>query len=93
MRMINYAAAIREAHAQLLAADERVFVIGQGLWSPWYAGSSLKDLDKQFGRERIFDSPVSENALSSTAERNPTSVPEIFPVSLTAASGLTIWRV
>ncbi len=67
MRVINYAAAIREAHAQLLDADERVFLIGQGLWSPWYAGSSLKDLDRQFGQERIFDSPVSENATTSAA--------------------------
>ena len=73
MRMINYAAAIREAHAQLLAADERVFVIGQGLWSPWYAGNSLKDLDKQFGRERIFDSPVSENATTAAAVQPTTA--------------------
>ena len=32
MREISYADAIREAHAQLLEVDERVFVIGQGLW-------------------------------------------------------------
>src|SRR3990170_5456308 len=67
MRQLNYAAAIREAHAQLLASDPRVFVIGQGLWSPWYAGSSLKDLDHDFGRERIIDSPVSENATTGAA--------------------------
>ena len=42
MRTLTYAQAIREAHAQLLALDSRVFVIGQGLWSPWYAGSSLE---------------------------------------------------
>src|SRR5687768_7961616 len=62
MRSISYAEAIREAHAQLLASDESVFVFGQGLWSPWYVGSSMKDLDKEFGRDRIIDSPVSENA-------------------------------
>ena len=62
MRRLSYAQAIREAHAQLLASDPRVFVLGQGLWSPWYAGTSLKDLDKEFGRERIIDSPVAENA-------------------------------
>ena len=67
MRELNYAAAIREGHQQLLAADERVFVIGQGLWSPWYAGSSLLDLDKQFGRERIIDSPICENATTGAA--------------------------
>jgi acetoin:2,6-dichlorophenolindophenol oxidoreductase subunit beta len=62
MRRLTYAQAIREAHAQLLASDPRVFVLGQGLWSPWYAGTSLQDLDKEFGRERIIDSPVAENA-------------------------------
>jgi len=67
VRILNYAEAIREAHAQVLASDPRVFVIGQGLWSPWYAGSSLEDLEKQFSRDRIVDSPVSENATTGLA--------------------------
>lgn len=67
MRLLSYAQAIREAHAQLLANDPRVFVIGQGLWSPWYAGASLQDLEKEFGRERVIDSPVSENATTGAA--------------------------
>lgn len=67
MRTLNYAQAIREAHAQILASDPRAFVIGQGLWSPWYAGSSLEDLDREFSRDRIVDSPVSENATTGLA--------------------------
>ncbi len=67
MRTLSYAQAIREAHAQLLANDPSVFVIGQGLWSPWYVGSSMQDIDKDFGRERIIDSPVSENATTGAA--------------------------
>ena len=67
MRSLTYVQAIREAHAQLLKSDPRVFVLGQGLWSPWYAGASLKDLDKEFGRDRILDSPVSENATTGAA--------------------------
>jgi acetoin:2,6-dichlorophenolindophenol oxidoreductase subunit beta len=66
-RVLSYADAIREAHAELLASDSRVFVIGQGLWSPWYAGSSLLNLDRDFGRERLLDSPVSENAVTGAA--------------------------
>ena len=66
-REISYARAIREAFAQMLAEDERVFVIGQGVWSPWYAGESMQDLDKEFGRHRIIDSPVSENATTGAA--------------------------
>ncbi len=67
MRILSYVEAIREAHAQLLKEDPRVFVIGQGLWSPWYAGASLKDLDKEFGTDRVIDTPVSENATTGAA--------------------------
>lgn len=67
MRALNYAQAIREAHAQALAWDPRVFVIGQGLWSPWYAGTSLENLDHEFGCARVIDSPVSENAVTGLA--------------------------
>ncbi|HLW75565.1 MAG TPA: transketolase C-terminal domain-containing protein, partial [Bryobacteraceae bacterium] len=67
MRKLTYAQAIREAHAQMLASDPRVFVIGQGLWSPWYAGASLERLEIEFGRERVIDSPVSENAVTGLA--------------------------
>lgn len=61
-RLLTYAQAIREALAQMMELDPRVFVIGQGVWSPWYVGTSMHDLDKQFGRGRVIDSPVSENA-------------------------------
>jgi len=67
MRTLTYAQAIREAHAQMLARDARVFVIGQGLWSPWYAGSSLEGLDSEFGCARVVDTPVSENAVTGMA--------------------------
>jgi pyruvate/2-oxoglutarate/acetoin dehydrogenase E1 component len=67
MRLLSYAQALREAHAQLLSSDASVFVLGQGLWSPWYVGSSMADLDKEFGRDRIIDSPVSENATTGAA--------------------------
>lgn len=67
VRIRSYAAAIREAHQQLLASDPRVFVIGQGLWSPWYVGASMTDLDIEFGRGRVLDTPVSENATTGAA--------------------------
>jgi len=67
MRSLTYAQAIREAHAQILHSDPRAFLIGQGLWSPWYAGLSLEGLDREFSRERILDSPVSENATTGLA--------------------------
>jgi len=67
MRQLTYAEAICEAHRQLLRCDERIFVIGQGLWSPWYVGGSMTGLEDEFGSERIIDSPVSENATTGAA--------------------------
>lgn len=64
---INYGQAIREAFSYLLKCYPEVFVIGQGLWSPWYVGNSMTDLDKEFGIERVIDTPVSESACTGTA--------------------------
>ena len=45
----DYGTAIRDAFAYLLENYPDVFVIGQGLWSPWYVGNSMTNLDKEFG--------------------------------------------
>jgi pyruvate/2-oxoglutarate/acetoin dehydrogenase E1 component len=58
----NYGKAILSAFDYLLTNYPEVFVIGQGLWSPWYVGDSMTDLDKKFGLDRIIDTPVSEAA-------------------------------
>jgi acetoin:2,6-dichlorophenolindophenol oxidoreductase subunit beta len=58
----NYGTAIRAAFEYLLEEYPEVFVMGQGLWSPWYVGNSMTDLDKRFGTHRVIDTPVSELA-------------------------------
>ena len=63
----NYGTAILAAFEYLLKNYPEVFVIGQGLWSPWYVGNSMTDLDKKFGIERVIDTPVSESATTGAA--------------------------
>jgi len=63
----NFGTAILAAFEHLLENYKEVFVIGQGLWSPWYVGNTMTDLDKKFGIERIIDSPVSESASTGVA--------------------------
>jgi pyruvate dehydrogenase E1 component beta subunit len=58
----SYGTAIRAAFEYLLERYPDVFLMGQGLWSPWYVGNSMTDLDKQFGKHRVIDTPVSELA-------------------------------
>lgn len=65
--MTSYGHALREGFAYLLRNHPETFTIGQGLWSPWYVGSSMTDLDKEFGRERVIDTPVSELATTGVA--------------------------
>lgn len=63
----NYGSAILAAFEYLLKKYPEVFVIGQGLWSPWYVGNSMTDLDKKFGKERVIDTPVAESACTGAA--------------------------
>ena len=63
----NYGTAILAAFDYLLSKYPEVFVIGQGLWSPWYVGNSMTDLDKKYGASRIIDTPVSESACTGAA--------------------------
>jgi pyruvate dehydrogenase E1 component beta subunit len=67
MTKTGYGAAIRDAFEYLLDTRREVFTIGQGLWSPWYVGNSMTNLDKQFGVERVIDTPVSELATTGAA--------------------------
>ena len=63
----NYGTAILAAFEYLLENYPEVFVIGQGLWSPWYVGNSMTNLDKKFGVDRVIDTPVSESACTGAA--------------------------
>ena len=63
----NYGTAILSAFEYLLKNYKETFVIGQGLWSPWYVGNSMTDLDKKFGKNRIIDTSVSESAVTGAA--------------------------
>ncbi len=58
----TYAAGILEAYEYLLSNHKEFFIIGQGLWSPWYVGATMTDLDKKYGKERVIDCPISELA-------------------------------
>jgi pyruvate dehydrogenase E1 component beta subunit len=58
----SYGTAIRAAFEYLLERYPDVFVLGQGLWSPWYVGNSMTGLDQKFGKHRVIDTPVSELA-------------------------------
>jgi len=67
MRQITYVQAINEALRQAIETDESVFLIGQGVTSPWYVGASTLGLIDRFGPSRVMDTPVSENGITGAA--------------------------
>ena len=66
-RKLQYSLAINEALHQMMVEDESVFLIGQGVKSPWYVGNTARGLVERFGSERVIDTPVSENAITGSA--------------------------
>ena len=67
MRELTYCQALNEALHQIMENDERVILIGQGVWSPWYVGNTCNGLLDRFGKDRIVDTPVSENGVTGMA--------------------------
>jgi len=67
VREISYGMAINEAARQMMEQDDSVFLLGQGVNSPWYVGNTTVGLKDKFGPDRVFDTPVSENAVTGLA--------------------------
>jgi pyruvate dehydrogenase E1 component beta subunit len=66
-RKLSYSLAINEALKQIMAVDKDVFIMGQGVKSPWYVGNTCRDLISLYGEERVIDTPISENAMTGAA--------------------------
>lgn len=67
MRQLSFSLSINEAFHQLMTSDPSVFLIGQGVKSPWYVGNTARGLLERFGEKRVIDTPVSENAITGAA--------------------------
>lgn len=63
-RMITYAAAIHEALSHALKHDPKVYVMGLGVPDPSGVFGTTRGLAESFGSDRVFDMPISENAMT-----------------------------
>lgn len=66
-RIVNYVEAIREALQQALSEKDEVFLFGEGINDEPALFGATTGLHKEFGEERVFDIPLSENALMGVA--------------------------
>lgn len=67
MREIFYSWALREAMAEEMQRDPNVFVIGEDIAEYGGAFKVTKGLAEEFGRERIRNTPISENSICGVA--------------------------
>jgi len=67
MREIKFYEAIREATAQCLENDERVYIMGLGVPDPKGIFGTTVNLQEEFGKDRVFDMPIIENAATGIA--------------------------
>ena len=66
-RTLTMAAAISEAIAQAMAADQRVFVLGEDVGRYGGIFGATGGLFERFGPERVRDTPISETAFIGAA--------------------------
>ncbi len=64
VREITFGQAIKEALAEEMRRDPRVFIIGEDVAEAGTAFKVLSGLVKEFGTERVIDSPISEAGIT-----------------------------
>jgi pyruvate dehydrogenase E1 component beta subunit len=62
--LISQAQAIRDAIALAMENDPNIFLTGEGVTDPRGTFGTTLDLVDRFGKERVFDSPLSENCIT-----------------------------
>ena len=63
MREITFIEAVREAQAEALISDDRVFVMGQEIGSYGGVFRATQDFVRRFGDHRVRDMPIAEQSM------------------------------
>ena len=66
-RNLKYWEAIREATAISMKKDPSVYIVGLGVPDPKGLFGTTLGLQEEFGANRVFDMPISENAMTGVA--------------------------
>ena len=64
---ITYAEAIRQAIAEEMRRDRKIFIIGEDISADYYMMGTTWKLVDEFGPERVRDTPISESAFTGAA--------------------------
>lgn len=67
MREITFSEATREAMAQEMAKDEKIFIMGEDIARQGGIFGQFRGLPQKFGTERVLDTPISETTIIGAA--------------------------
>ena len=67
MKKITFIKAVNEAMQIAMKKDKKMLCYGLGATDPKAIFGTTKDLEKIFGKDRVFDTPTSENAMTGVA--------------------------
>ncbi len=67
LRGLTYRQAIKEALTLIMENDKSVFIMGEGVDDSAGIFGTTTGLQKNFGRERVFDTPIAENTITGIA--------------------------
>jgi pyruvate dehydrogenase E1 component beta subunit len=67
MAVINCAQALIDALREEMQRDETVYAIGTGVYSRGGTFGQMKGLGEEFGKNRFWDSPISESAIMGSS--------------------------
>ena len=67
MRQLTYCQAINEALMQVMDRDKNTFIMGLGVDDAKRIFGSTIGLSERFGKDRAFEIPISENAITGVA--------------------------
>ena len=65
--MLTFAEALRESQDHALETDNSVYLMGLGVPDPKGIFGTTLDLQREHGKDRVFDIPLSENAITGVA--------------------------
>ena len=90
MRELTYKEALREALKEEMERDKNVFLIGEDIAEFGGTYKVTEDLYKEFGKERVRNTPISESAIIGAAVGASISgmrpVAEIMYIDFTAVA-------
>jgi len=64
-KLLNFGEAIKEATIQSMRLDNKINVFGLGVGKTTNINNTTSDLVQEFGKDRVFDTPCSESAVTA----------------------------